>query len=152
MANLEYFRQSTFFGMFHQSITFQINVSFFFYDFFKKFVASKTSDSENDWAILLHSVFCTKCVWRSNVKWTKASFGVFYTTTQFGEPGNLWAVTFFGLFYQSMFPKIGITSLLQLFFEKYCGFTNIGLRNYLSHFFTFCLSCIMCMAFKWQVN
>ena len=63
-------------------------------------------------------MFCLLCVRRSNVEWTQATFGVFYTTSEYGEPGNFKAVTLFGFFRGSnIFLLIGV-KFPYIFFWK----------------------------------
>ena len=63
-------------------------------------------------------MFCLLCVRRSNVEWTQATFGVFYTTSEYGKPGNFYAVTLFGFFRGSnIFLLIGV-KFPYIFFWK----------------------------------
>ena len=61
-------------------------INTFLTTFLKKFLTSRTSDSEKDWAILLRSVFCTIFLWRSNVKWIEK---ILKNSTQLGKMANL---------------------------------------------------------------
>ena len=121
-----------------QSKIFPIFGSKFFYGLFKKYVFSKISGSKNYWVILSHSFFCDNCVWHSIGKTTMANFGVFYTTSQIGEPG---------IFLNShlLWNFLSVKNFVKSFWLQNIGFpkTNVILSH--SVCFTTCAwrSCVM---------